>query len=64
MSTLTNPDTSRTRVEGSRVLSQLPARAPAVLHTMPSRSSQVLQSHRAPAQLPLFPPPGLARGGR
>ena len=59
------PSNPRPRVDGARVLLNLPVRAPVALPTTPSRSSQVLQSRRAPAQLSLFPPPSLAlRGGR
>ena len=58
--------TPQLRVEGSRVLMNLPAsHRPAA---MPSSSARtVLQTHRAPTQLSLFPPPAQKpppRGGR
>jgi hypothetical protein len=69
MSRLDAPSFARpgaARIEGSRVLSGLPSRGPAVLPTSGSRASQVLQSRRAPTQLSLFPSPAqaLARSTR
>jgi hypothetical protein len=74
MSTLTAFASSRQRVDGARLLMNLPAHTPAAAilpvvtrkPALPSRPTQVLQSRSAPAQLSLFPPPGMAtmRGKR
>jgi hypothetical protein len=61
MSRLDDPSFGRPphlRVEGSRVLMNLPASArPAAMPSSTGRA--VLQTRRAPTQLSLFPPPGL-----
>lgn len=47
-------------VESSRPL-PAPARVRTLASVPADRSFKVLQPSRAPAQLPLFPPPGLVR---